>query len=309
VTATATHRPGPASHLPAVRAISEREFQCFRRLIYREAGINLGEGKQALVSGRLAARLRALNLTTYGAYYDRVAADPDGEMVRMLDAICTNETEFFREPAHFELLERQIGAEWEADAEAGRRLKRVRVWSAACSSGEEPYTLAMVLLRRFPPESGWLVEVVASDLSTRVLDRARSAVWPIRKANAIPTPYRQAFMLKGGGPQEGLMKAGPELRGAITFHRVNLAQEPYPRLGEFDLIFCRNVLIYFDAEGRSKVVGRLLRHLKPAGYVFLGHSEGLTGAGHPLRSVTPSVYTPIGRPDGGSRWSRPRKAR
>jgi chemotaxis protein methyltransferase CheR len=223
----------------------------------------------------------------------------------MLDAICTNETEFFRESAHFELLEHEIAAEWEAAASAGRRLRRIRAWSAACSSGEEPYTLAMVLLGRFPPASGWTVEVMASDLSTKVLDRARNAVWPIRKAAAIPVRYRQAFMLKGSGPQEGLMKAGPELREVVTFQRLNLAQEPYPRLGEFDLILCRNVLIYFDTEGRSKVVGRLLRHLSPTGYLFLGHAEGLTGAGHPLRSVTPSVYTPVGRPDGGH-WS-PRK--
>jgi chemotaxis protein methyltransferase CheR len=289
-------RTGP----PGVRPITGREFGLFLRIIHREAGIHLADGKRALVAGRLAPRMRALGLTTYSEYHDRVVADPGGEMVMMLDAICTNETQFFREPNHFELLECAIRAEWEAAAAAGRRPKLIRAWSAACSTGEEPYTLAMVLLGLFPPGSGWTVQVVGSDLSTRVLDRARKGIWPIKKAQAIPVHYRRAFMLKGAGPQKGLMKAGPALREVVTVHRVNLAQEPYPSLGEFDLIFCRNVLIYFDPEGRSKVVGRLLRYLKPTGYLFLGHSEGLTGAGHPLRSVAPSVYTPIGRADDAS---------
>jgi chemotaxis protein methyltransferase CheR len=149
--------------------------------------------------------------------------------------------------------------------------------------------------------------VVGSDLSTKVLDRARKGIWPIRKAPAIPVHYRQEFMLRGAGAQQGLMKAGPALRNVVTFQRLNLAHEAYERMGEFDLIFCRNVLIYFDPEGRGKVVGRLLRHLKPTGYLFLGHSEGLTGAGHPLRSVAPSVYTPIDRPENAS-WPLRRPA-
>ncbi len=292
--------PQPGSALPGVRSLSRREFLLFHRLVHREAGIHLGESKHALVAGRLAPRLRALGLRTYGEYYERVLADPSGELVRMLDAICTNETEFFREPKHFELLQGGIAAAWEAEAAAGRRERLIRVWSAACSTGEEPYTLAMVLLHRFPPGSGWTVEIVASDLSSKVLERARNAIWPVRKAAAIPLRYRRAFMLRGVGPQDGLMKAGPALRAAVTFQRINLAHEPYPRLGTFDAIFCRNVLIYFDREGRSHVVRRLLRHLKPTGYFFLGHSEGLTGAGHPLRSLTPSVYTLIRGPDGGS---------
>jgi chemotaxis protein methyltransferase CheR len=292
--------PAPSPGPPGVRPITRREFQSLQRIIHREAGIHLGDGKLALVAGRLAPRLRALGLLTYGEYHDRVVADPGGEMVRMLDAISTNETEFFREPNHFELLERAIGAEWEADAAAGRRQRVIRAWSAACSTGEEPYTLAMVLLGMFPPGSGWTVQVVGSDLSTKVLDRARKAIWPIRKAQAIPPHYRREFMLKGSGPQKDLMKAGPALREVVTVHHLNLAQEPYPAMGEFDLIFCRNVLIYFDPEGRARVVGRLLRYLKPTGYLFLGHSEGLTGAGHPLRSVAPSVYTPAERPENGS---------
>lgn len=273
----------------------------FRRLIHSEAGIFLPNGKEALVASRLASRLRALGLSTYAQYHSRVVADPAGEMVLMLDAICTNETHFFREPNHFALLGGDIAAEWEADAAAGRRPRLIRAWSAACSTGEEPFTLAMVLLQRFPRASGWDVQVVASDLSTKVLDRARAATWAIGKAQSIPVGYRQSYMLKGSGPHIGLMKAGPELRAAVTFQRLNLSQDPYPQIGEFDVIFCRNVLIYFDPEGRAKVIGRLLQHLKPTGYLFLGHAEGLTGAGHPLRSVTPSVYAPIGRVTGG-RW-------
>ena len=204
---------------PGVNPITEREFQAFRKLIHEEVGISLGDGKQALVAGRLATRMRALGITTYGAYYDRVTADPQGEMIRMLDAISTNETEFFREPAHFDLLEKRLAGEWEAEAATGRRQKHLRIWSAACSSGEEPYTLAMVLLGRFPPSSGWTIEIVASDISTRVLERARNAVWPIKKAQAIPPRYRTEFMMKGVGPQEGLMKAAPALRAAVNLDR------------------------------------------------------------------------------------------
>ena len=292
---------------PDIRPITNREFRSFQRLIHQEAGINLVEGKQALVTGRLGPRMRALGLRTFGEYHERVLSDPGGELVRMLDAICTNETEFFREPTHFELLERAISLEWEESAAARRRPKLIRAWSAACSSGEEPYTIAMVLLGRFPAAAGWTVQVIGTDLSTKVLDRAQKAIWPVRKAEAIPARYRQAFMLKGTGPQHGLMKAGPALREVVSFHRLNLAREPYPALGEFDLIFCRNVLIYFDTEGRAKAVGRLLRHLKPTGYLFLGHSEGLTGASHPLRSVGPNVYTPVGQWEHG-KWPLMRSA-
>jgi chemotaxis protein methyltransferase CheR len=208
----------------------------------------------------------------------------------MLDHVTTNETHFFREPRHFELLAADVFPRWSADAAAGRRPRRARIWSAACSTGEEPYSLAMALLRAFPPGSGWDLEILATDLSTRVLDRARAALWPLEKAKEIPDADLKAFMLRGTGSQEGLMKAGPELRELVRFQRLNLNDAAYPGVGEFDLVLCRNVLIYFDAPTKERVVGRLLEHLAPDGLLFLGHAESVVGTGLPLQPVVPTVY-------------------
>jgi chemotaxis protein methyltransferase CheR len=212
----------------------------------------------------------------------------------MLDAICTNETHFFREPRHFEFLCDRVFPAWREAAEAGRRPRRARVWSAACSTGEEPYTLAMTLLASLP---GWDVEILATDLSTKVLARAEAAIWPLEKAREIPEPYLKAYMLKGYGSQEGLMKAAPELRALVRFARLNLTHES-PGLGQFDLVFCRNVLIYFDKETKGKVVNRLLDRLLPDGFLFLGHAESLGGFTTRAKAVLPTVYAlaPAGKP-------------
>ena len=181
------------------RSLGPRDFRSFQRLIHGEAGIFLSDVKRVLVEGRLARRLRELDLD-FGGYYALVERDA-AERVRMLDCICTNETHFFREPRQFEFLESRVFPEWRALAEAGRRPRHVRVWSAGCSTGEEPYSVAMAFLARFPPSSGWQIEIVATDLSTRVLERAAAAVWPVEKAGEIPAEYRKAFMLRGTGPQ------------------------------------------------------------------------------------------------------------
>jgi chemotaxis protein methyltransferase CheR len=279
----------PAWATPAAaRALTVREFRLFQGLIQREAGIHLSDAKKVLVEGRLARRLRDLGLD-FGAYYGLVESDSQ-ERVRMLDCICTNETHFFREPRQFEFLESQVFPEWRARAEAGERSRRVRVWSAGCSTGEEPYSVAMAFLASFPPSSGWEIEIVATDLSTRVLERAQAAVWAIDKAKEIPGGYLKAFMLRGTGPEEGRMKAGPLVRSRVRFHRLNLNAEPFTFAGRFDLVFCRNVLIYFDAASKARVVGRLLDRLDPQGYLLLGHAETVTGLNVRTRSVGPTVY-------------------
>jgi chemotaxis protein methyltransferase CheR len=283
---------GPPPAVPAALAVSDRDFTRFQRLIHDEAGIWLAPVKKALLVGRLARRLRDLGLETYGEYYERVVAD-EAERIRMLDCICTNETHFFREPRHFEFLTGRVFPAWRDEADAGRRARRVRVWSAACSTGEEPYTLAMVLLASFP--SGWELDVLASDLSTKVLDRAAAGVWPIEKAKEVPEQYLKAYMLRGYGTQEGLMKAGPEIRAIVRFARVNLVGEGWPSGPPFDLVFCRNVLIYFDRTGKVKVVERLLERLDPAGYLFLGHAESLGGFTAAARPVLPTIYQPLPR--------------
>ncbi|HET6438717.1 MAG TPA: protein-glutamate O-methyltransferase [Anaeromyxobacter sp.] len=289
--------PPPESFSAFEAAIGDREFERLQGLIEREAGIRLGPTKRALLVGRLGRRLHELSMTSFREYCAKVESDP-AERVEMLDRIATNETHFFREQRHFDLLSQEILPRWHAEAERGLRPRKISVWSAACSTGEEPFTLAMVLLRAFPPGTGWSIAILASDISTRVLRAAREAVWPIARAAEIPEPELKRFMLKGVGDQEGLMRAGPELREVVRFARVNLV-EPYPALGTLDLVFCRNVLIYFDVATKHAVVSRLLDHLAPDGYLFLGHAESLAGSPLHLQTVSPSVYRRPGASEGG----------
>ena len=271
--------------------LSEREFSLFQTLVEREAGIHLGPTKQALLVGRLSRRVRALGFTSFGAYYRYVLVrGNEAERIRMLDCLCTNETHFFREPEHFDFLRQRVFPEWTRRAAQGLMSRRVRVWSAGCSTGEEPYSLAMELLSHFPAGSGWEVEVLATDLSTWALERARQGLWPMERAASIPRPLLRAFMLQGVRSQEGLMKAGTELRAVLRFARVNLSDERCWPTGPFELVFCPNVLIYFGAESRAQALGGLMRRLQPTGYLFLGHAESLTGSTEPARCVAPNIY-------------------
>ena len=270
-----------------MQPLSRSEFAAFQDLIQREAGIFLSEVKEALLVGRLSRRLRELGLRNFGAYH-RLVQEDETERVRMLDAICTNETHFFREPRQFEFLERQVFPAWRAEAERGERTRTVRAWSAACSTGEEPFSVAMLLLDHLP---GWNVEILATDLSTRVLEKARAALFPLERSAEIPPEYLKRFMLRGVGPQDGRMKAGPELRAVVRFQRLNLNDESYAAPQALDLVLCRNVLIYFRPETKARVVERLLRHLSPRGHLFLGHAESASGLGVRVRSVGPNVYS------------------
>jgi chemotaxis protein methyltransferase CheR len=273
----------------AIRPLSDREFRSLQELIYREAGIHLSEAKKALVSGRLTRRLRALGLDNFKDYYEKVEASMD-ERTAMLDCISTNETRFFREPKQFEFLEATVLPHWRALGDAGTIPKRIRVWSAACSTGEEPYTLGMVLGTHFPESDGWSVEILASDLSTRVLSAAREGVWPIERSNDIPERFRKAWMLRGIRSEEGRMRAHPRLKSMIEFRRINLNDRNYAIRDTFDLIFCRNVLIYFNRESKTEVINRLTQHLSPTGLLFLGHAESLTGTTHSLEHAGPTAY-------------------
>jgi chemotaxis protein methyltransferase CheR len=277
-----------ANGLAPSRTLSPREFKLFQRLIHEEAGIYLSEAKQALLVGRLSRRLRALGLTSFGDYYERVVAGDPEERIRMLDCICTNETHFFREPQQFTYLETTLIPEWRAEGPG----RTIRVWSAACSTGEEPYSLAMLLLRHFPPSSGFRIEILASDLSTRALSRAQEGVWPIERKEEIPEAFLKRFMLRGQGRHAGQMKAGDEIRDVVRFARVNLNDDDLGVGGPFDLVFCRNVLIYFDAPSKAAVIRRLLKRMSPKSHLFLGHAESLLGFGEWLRRVGPTVYRP-----------------
>jgi len=289
--ATARVEGGAAGAPPAgafgprpIPEVGDADFARYQAFVKREAGINLSPVKKALLVGRLSRRLRELSLG-WRDYYELVQTD-EAERIRMLDAIATNETHFFREPGHWELLAHDVLPRWQAEGDAGKRPRRLRVWSAACSTGEEPYTLAMVLLTALP---GWAIEILGTDLSTKVLDRSQRAVWPLEKSAEIPEAYRKAYMLRGVGEHEGLMRAGPELRALCTFRRLNLITGPLPE-GDFDLVFCRNVLIYFDNETKAGVIDRLVDHLAPGGRLFIGHAETLAGLSTRVRPACPTVY-------------------
>jgi chemotaxis protein methyltransferase CheR len=277
--------PDPGGH----PALSDVDFSLYQALIERETGIFLAPVKKAFLVGRLERRVRELLLPSFRAYLDLCQRDVR-ERTRLIDTIATNETEFFRQPDQWRFLREEIFPSWRAQAQAGRRARRARIWSAACATGEEPWSLAMALLEAFP--SGWDVRVLATDLSTRALDRAERGTYPPDRAAQIPPGLLQAYMLDAsdeGG--EGAFKAGPEIRALVEYARVNLVGGGWPR-GPFDLVFCRNVLIYFEPDTRARVVDRLLDLLLPDGYLFLGHAEALGASGKRVRAVLPTVFAP-----------------
>lgn len=260
--------------------ISDKEFTQFQRFIYEAAGISLSAAKKALVCGRLSKRLQHHKLTSYGDYFRLLASGDDAaEVQTAIDLLTTNETYFFREPKHFDLL-RQLAAA--ARGGAGT----FRVWSAACSSGEEVYSIAMVLADVLDPQA-W--EVIGSDMSTRMLQRARVAHYPRSRTQHIPAQYLRRFCLKGTGEQEGTLLIERNLRARAKFMQVNL-NTPLPQLGLFDVVFLRNVMIYFNLETKRAVVARLLKALKPGGMLLIGHSESLNDISTAVQQVSPSVY-------------------
>ncbi len=282
--------PGSARDPRDVRAISERESSLFRSFIERESGIHLNPAKRSFLVGRLAGRLRELGLESFAEYYEYALHDDPRERVHLIDRISTNETSFFREPRQFELLEQRILPGWSSEALERRRMRRVRAWSAGCSTGEEPYSLAMVLLEHLEAAAGWSVEILATDISSRALQSAQSAIYPIEEAGEIPPKYAKRFMLKGTGAQQGNVKVGPEARSIIEFQRINVNDESHFVQGPFDLILCRNVLIYFEEKRRLLVLHRLLDALAQDGLLLLGHSESLFGRTERARLLSPTVY-------------------
>lgn len=255
----ATGDQGPASsrgRIPqtGIAVLNDQEFNQFSALIYRIAGISMSPAKKPLITSRLAKRLKHLQLASYGAYFSFItSAQGKEELQEAVDSLTTNETHFFREPKHFDFLrQRVIPAK-----PVGRGL---RIWSAACSSGEEPYSIAMVLDELLGKEP-W--EVVASDISTRVLDKARSGLFPMERLSEIPKPYLSRYCLKGVDEHHGSLLIEKSLRDRVRFISHNLTQPP-PRLELFDVIFLRNVMIYFDQETKRQVVSRLLPLLRPA---------------------------------------------
>lgn len=260
--------------------LSDKEFGQFQTMIYEIAGISMSSAKKPLVSGRLAKRVRHHGFESYDEYFRLLTKNGgDGELQMAIDLLTTNETYFFREPKHFAFMREKILPSRKPD-------RPFRLWSAASSSGEEPYSLAM-LLSDVLGEAPW--EILASDLSTKVLDKARAGVYPLERAEGIPKNYLTRFCLKGTGSQTGKFMIARELRNRVQFRQINL-NESLPKVGEFDVIFLRNVMIYFNQETKRQVVARLTPLLAPGGYLIIGHSESLNGVTDVFKAVMPSVY-------------------
>jgi len=261
--------------------ISTAEFAQFQRLIYKIAGISLADSKKVLLAGRLGKRLRHLNLSTFGEYFRLVSSGGEpGELQTMVDLLTTNETYFFREEAHFDFLKDVILANHPPS-------RPFNVWSAASSTGEEIYTLSFVLADTLGLDSPW--QVTGSDISTAVLATAERGLYWLDRTRGLPQSYLRKYCLKGVRSQEGSFMIAPEIKRHTRFLQVNLNQT-LPALGKFDVIFLRNVMIYFDAETKRQVVGRLVEQLSPGGYFIVGHSESLNGLTERLKPVKPTVY-------------------
>jgi chemotaxis protein methyltransferase CheR len=263
------------------RMNSNVSFDKLRKFIYEKSGISLSASKDALITARIGKRIRALNMRSYREYVDYVLDDhDDGELVQLLDVISTNVTSFFRESQHFDFLSEKI-SEW---YEGGQR--RFRIWSAACSTGEEPYSIAMVFndtLEKMPAD----IRILATDISTRVLNYAIKGIYNSDKLKTINPQTRQRYFVK---TDSDYLSIDESLKKMISFNRLNLSTPPFPMKGPFDIVFCRNVMIYFDNDVRMRLLEEIKRLLRPGGYLMVGHAENLTGMISSFKTVISSVY-------------------
>lgn len=269
------------------RQLTDAQFQKFSALVYEKAGIYLKPEKKELLNARLGKRLRALGLDSFKEYYEYLMRDASGdELVQMIDVVSTNFTSFFRESSHFDLLLNRVLPDLTG---ADRRGREITLWSAACSSGEEPYTMAMVaadFLERCP---GWSFRLMATDISTKVLALAQRGVYPDDRVAKVPPTYLRRYFQKGVGNSAGYVKVKEALRRQMTFSRFNLMHE-FPWREELDIIFCRNVMIYFNRETQQELVAKFHRALVPGGYLFIGHSESITSLKHEFTQIDATAY-------------------
>lgn len=272
-----------------VRELTGEEYNLFRRLVYAKSGINLGECKQQLVRARLGKRLRAGKFRSYRAYYEFIESDASGrELGELLDAISTNTTHLFREMRHFTLLGK-LAREWATDAGWKRRYGSMRIWSAACSSGEEPHSIAMTVHDALRG-TGVQARILATDLSGRVLAKAKMGVYEPHKTGTVPAELRSRYLRRTDSEGRPALEITPDIREMITFSRFNLMSPRFPFRHGFDVVFCRNVMIYFDRATQQALVNKIAAHLRPGGRLIIGHSESLSGVEHPLEYAEPTVY-------------------
>ena len=269
--------------------LTNRDFDRLRTLIYTESGISLGPDKRTMMEIRLKRRLRSLNLSSLSEYCDHVFA-PDGqqhELIHLIDVITTNKTDFFRESVHFDFLVSKALPDLASRRGATRKSL---VWSAGCSTGEEPYTLAMVLSEYSQTSPGFKIHVLATDISTTVLERAGAGIFKSEAISPVPRDLVRKYFMRSRDPESGLLRVVPELRSLVEFRRVNFMDADYGLPEPPEVIFCRNVIIYFDRPTQVRLLEKLTRQLVPGGYFFAGHSESLQGMDLPLVPVAPAVY-------------------
>ncbi len=264
--------------------LSDRDLEAITRLVYEKSGITLHSGKRALVTARLQKRVKEGGFAGFAPYLKYVQTDATGdELTALLDAIATNHTSFFREAQHFEFLRDVVLPPLMAKGGT------VRGWCAACSTGEEPYTIVMTCLDGLGDHAGRRVQLLASDMSTKALKIARSGVYKSERVEGIPIETLRKHFQKGLGEQQGTVRVSAVLRQQVVFRQINLLEQPALRQ-PFDFIFCRNVMIYFDAAVQQRVVEALERRLAPGGYLFISHSESLNSTKHGLTWIAPAVY-------------------
>jgi len=267
--------------------LSTREFEALRALVAAHTGIALGPHKRAFLQARLGRRLRGLGLTTFAAYHRALSAGAGGdELVRFVNAVTTTKTDFFREPHHFAHLAEQ----WAPSVSDWPRARLARIWSVGCSTGEEPYSIAMALADASGPARDCRASILASDINTDALARASAGIYPVERVQAIPGACLRRHFLRGTGPGHGSVRVRPELRARVTFRRIGILDPAWPTQSPFDVVFCRNVLIYFDRPTQQRVLTRLVDVLRDGGLLMLGHSEGVHGTIGGLRHLGHTIY-------------------
>jgi len=267
--------------------LSDNDYRRIAALVYAKSGIYLHEGKRNLVRSRLGKRLRAVGAKDYEAYYNYLKNSDDGtELVKMLDAITTNQTAFFRERHHFDFMEKSLFPKMEGTSEDKIR---IRIWSAGCSTGEEPYSIAISILEYFLKDERLDAKILATDISAKVLEQARKGVYSADRLREMPVTTQRRYFQKGFGKQEGFFKVKEKIRQMVVFRNHSLMNRINFGRG-LDAIFCRNVMIYFDKRTQNNLVSIFHESLRPGGYLFVGHSESLAGVTHSFEYVRPSIY-------------------
>lgn len=264
----------------------DRHFNNFRKLVLTQTGISLSDEKKELVYSRLSRRLRKLQLSTFDHYYERLKNSPESEMVNFVNSITTNLTAFFRENHHFDFLNSEV---FPRLIERTKESRRIRIWSAGCSTGEEPYSIAMVVREAIPSADHWDIKILATDIDTDVLAKAKQGVYDEKRVEGISKQRLKRWFLKGSNSQAGSVKVRPELQELITFKQLNLMNE-WPIQGEFDVIFCRNVVIYFDKVTQKQLFDKYAGVLGEDGHMFLGHSETLHNISDRFQLIGKTVY-------------------